>query len=101
MLRTFGGSEDVVKRWAAVLGIFGVIGIPIIILSVRLLPSIHPAVFVTRERTTGLVDPGMRLALAVTGVTFLLLFVWLVHVRARIQRVSDELASLQAEVDGG
>lgn len=100
-LRTFGGAEDVVKRWAAVLGIFGVVGIPIIIVSVRLLPGIHPAVLVTKEREGGLVDPGMRLALVVTGLTFLLFFVWLMRVRTRIQRVTEELASIQADVDAG
>jgi heme exporter protein C len=100
-LRAFGGGEDIVKRWAAVLGIFGVIGIPIIIVSVRLLPGIHPAVLVTRERTAGLIEPGMRLALGMTGFAFLLLFILLVHVRTRIERVSDMLASLQADIDAG
>lgn len=99
MLRAFGGVEDVVKRWAAVLGIFGVIGVPIIIVSVRLLPGIHPAVLVTREGGKGLLDPGMRLALYVTGLTFLILFIWIVHVRTRIQRVSDRLARVQAGLD--
>ncbi len=87
MLRAFGGPDDVVKRWAAVLGIFGVIGIPIIIVSVRLLPGIHPAVLMTREGTSGLVDPRMRLALYVTAMAFVLVLVWLVHLRARLERV--------------
>jgi heme exporter protein C len=98
MLRAFGGQEDLVKRWAAVLGIFGVIGIPIIIVSVRLLPGMHPAVLMTRKGTTGLVDPQMRLALGVTAFAFLLLFVWLVHVRARLQRLSEDLALLHADL---
>lgn len=101
MLRSFGGEEELVRRWAAVLGIFGVIDIPIIILSVRLFPSIHPAVLVTRERTGGLLEPGMQLALGVTMLAFLLLFVWLVHLRARIQRVSDALAVMRADLDAG
>jgi hypothetical protein len=84
-----------------VLGIFGVIGIPIIIVSVRLLPGIHPAVLVTSEQTSGLVDPGMRLALGVTGVAFFFLFAWLVHVRFRLQRVSDSLSRAQADLDQG
>jgi heme exporter protein C len=100
MLRAFGGQEDLVKRWAAVLGIFGVIGIPIIIVSVRLLPGMHPAVLVTRKGTTGLVDPQMRLALGVTGLAFLFLFVWLVHLRARLQRLSDDLALMRADLTG-
>lgn len=98
MLRAFGGTDDLVKRWAAVLGIFGVIGIPLIILSVRLLPGIHPAVLMTREGKTGLVDPGMRLALYVTGVAFLLVFIWLVHLRTRLQRLSERVETMHANI---
>lgn len=100
MLRAFGGAEDLVKRWAAVLGIFGVIGIPIIILSVRLLPGIHPAVLMTREGKTGLVDGRMRLALYVTAAAFAFLLVWLVHLRARLERLGDALRRLEAERGG-
>ena len=81
----------------AVLGIFGVIGVPIIIVSVRLLPGIHPAVLMTREGTTGLVDPRMRAALYITAFAFLLLLTWLVHLRTRLQRLTDELATIQAD----
>ncbi len=101
MLRTFGGTDDVVKRWAAVLGIFGVIGIPIIIVSVRLLPGIHPAVLMTKEGASGLVDGRMRLALYVTAVAFVLLFTWLVHLRVRLERVGERLATIQAEIGRG
>jgi heme exporter protein C len=97
MLRAYGGTEDLVKRWAAVLGIAGVLNIPLIIVSVRLLPGIHPAVLMTREGKTGLVDPRMQLALAVTGLAFVLVFVWLVHLRARVQRLTETLAELRAE----
>ena len=37
MLRAFGGEDDAVRRYAAVLGIIGVLDIPIIMVSVRLL----------------------------------------------------------------
>ena len=97
MLRAFGGEDDLVKRWAAVLGIFGVIGIPIIIVSVRLLPGIHPAVLMTREGTSGLLDPGMRLALYVTALAFLSVFVWFVHLRTRLQRIADGVAAIHAD----
>ena len=97
MLRAFGGDDDLVRRWAAVLGIFGVLGIPIIIVSVRILPGIHPAVLMTREGNTGLVDPRMRLALYVTAVAFLFVFIWLVHLRTRLQRLADTMAAMHAE----
>jgi heme exporter protein C len=98
VLRSFGGRDDLVKRWAAVLGIFGVVGIPIIIVSVYLLPGIHPAVLINREGQTGLVDPRMRVALYTTAVAFLLLFTWMVHLRTRLQRMTEELAMLQADL---
>ena len=44
MLRAFGGDEDAIARYAAVLGIVGVLEIPVIHVSVRLLQGIHPAV---------------------------------------------------------
>jgi heme exporter protein C len=100
MLRAFGGAEDLVRRWAAVLGIAGVLNIPIIIVSVRLLPGIHPAVLMTREGRTGLVDPLMRLTLAVTGLAFVLVFAWLVHLRTRMQRVAETVAVLRADLAG-
>jgi heme exporter protein C len=96
MLRTFGGGEDLVKRWCAVLGIFGVIGIPIIIISVRILPGIHPAVLMTREGNTGLVDGRMRLALYMTACAFLLLSIWMIHLRARLQRIAESVAAMHA-----
>ena len=43
MLRAFGGDDEAVARYAAVLGIVGVLDIPVIRVSVRLLQGIHPA----------------------------------------------------------
>src|SRR5204862_518521 len=73
MLRAFGGEDDAVRRYAAVLGIIGVLDIPIIMVSVRLLRGIHPAVLTRNEGGSGLVDPWMRLALLVSSVALILL----------------------------
>jgi heme exporter protein C len=95
VLRAFGGEDEAVRRWAAILAIVGVIDIPIIQVSVRLLPGIHPAVIVRREGGTGLTDPSMRVALIVAAVAVLLLEAWLIAVRMRMQRVADEAAELR------
>jgi heme exporter protein C len=95
VLRAFGGEDDAVRRWAAVLGIVGVLDIPIIMISVRLLPGMHPAVIVRREGGSGLTDPSMRVALLVSAVAVLLLMAWLIALRMRMQRVADELGEVR------
>ena len=53
MLRAFGGDDEAIARYAAVLGIVGVLDIPVIRVSVRLLQGIHPAVLTTRDGGSG------------------------------------------------
>src|SRR2546422_5837655 len=81
MLRSFGGEDEAVARYAAVLGIVGVLDIPIIRVSVRLLHGIPPAVITTREGGSGLVDPWMRAGLIVSSLALILLAVWLMQLR--------------------
>jgi heme exporter protein C len=97
MLRAFGGDDDAVRRWAAVLGLVGVLDVPIIMVSVRLLRGIHPAVIAQREGGSGLVDPWMRLALLVSAAAVLLLAAWLMAIRARSGRLAEEVAVLRHE----
>ena len=103
LLRSFGGDDEAVRRWAAVLGIVGVLDIPIIMVSVRLLRGIHPAVIVRNEGGSGLVDPWMRIGLVVSAVAVLLLTAWLIRLRADGARLSEEVALLrrQALARGG
>ena len=100
MLRAFGGDDDAVRRYAAVLGIIGVLDIPIIMVSVRLLRGIHPAVITRNQGGSGLVDPWMRAGLGVSALALILLAAWLVVLRVRTARLADEVAVLrrQAEV---
>ena len=98
MLRAFGGEDDAVRRYAAVLGLVGVLDIPIIMVSVRLLRGIHPAVIARKEGGSGLLDPWMQLGLLVSSVAVLLLGSWLIALRARTGRLSDEVAELRREV---
>jgi len=99
MLRAFGGSDESVSRYAAVLGIVGVLDIPVIRVSVRLLQGIHPAVLTTREGGSGLTDPTMRFTLYVSSVAILLLAGWLVALRARAARLESEVTALRREVE--
>jgi heme exporter protein C len=97
MLRAFGGEDDAVARYAAVLGIIGVLDIPLIRVSVRLMAGIHPAVLTRREGGTGLADPWMQLALGVSSLALLLLAVWLMALRVRLARLEDEAATVRRE----
>src|SRR5262249_5449568 len=95
MLRAFGGPDEAVRRYAAVLGIVGVLDIPIIMVSVRLLRGIHPAVLNQKEGGSGLVGPWMQIGLLVSGVALILLACWLMVLRARSERLAGELAALR------
>jgi len=95
MLRAFGGDDDAVRRYAAVLGIIGVLDIPIIMVSVRLLRGIHPAVITRNQGGSGLVDPWMRAGLGVSALALILLATWLVALRVRTARLADEVAVLR------
>jgi heme exporter protein C len=97
MLRAFGGEDEAVNRYAAVLGIIGVLDIPIIMVSVRLLRGMHPAVIARNEGGSGLVDPWMRIALLVSAVALILLGSWLMQLRVRMGRLGEEMATLRHE----
>jgi heme exporter protein C len=97
VLRSLGGPDDQLARYAAVLGIVGAIDIPVIIVSVRMWRGVHPAVLMTREGTSGLLDPMMKLTLFFSAFCFMLFFTWLVTIRVRALRCRDELEALHLE----
>jgi heme exporter protein C len=98
ILRLYGGPDEQIARHAAVLGIAGAVNIPVIMVSVRLWRGIHPAVLMTREGTTGLVDPAMRFTLYFAALSFLLLLAWLISVRVRALRCEERIAELEREL---
>ena len=98
ILRSMGGADEPVARYAAVLGIVGVLDIPLIRVSVRLWRGIHPSVIANREGGSGLTDPSMRFTLYLTALVFVLLYVWMVRIRVRWLRVEDETESLAREL---
>src|SRR6266403_1159259 len=89
MLRAFGGEDEAVRRYA------GVLGIPLIMVSVRLLRGIHPAVITRNEGGSGLVDPWMRAGLVVSALALVLLAAWLIALRMRSARLAEEVAALR------
>jgi heme exporter protein C len=95
MLRAFGGDDEGIRRYAAVLGIVGVLDIPIIRVSVRLLRGIHPSVITRNDGGSGLVDPSMRLALYVSALAVSAVAVWMVQLRMRSSRLAEEIAVLR------
>jgi heme exporter protein C len=76
-------------RYAAVLGIVGVLDIPILYVAVRLWRGIHPKV----ERMA----PEMAWTLLVCTGAFLCLFAWLLWLRLRSLSLRDEIAALRRQ----
>ena len=103
MLRAMGDDTPQIARFAAVVGIVAAADVPVIIVSVRLWRTIHPAVLVTREGGHGLEDPRMVATLLVSMAAFTALFIWLLmlrfatlRTRARLDRIARECGMLQA-----
>jgi heme exporter protein C len=92
LVRAHGTNPLQIRRFAAVLGILGFVNVPLVYFSVQLWAAdqqLHP-------RRIGLA-PEMRTALAVCMVAFLLLFVYLLQRRLKLERAVEELARLQQE----
>jgi heme exporter protein C len=90
LLRLFAGDTEQVARYAAVLGIVGVLDIPILHLATRLWRGIHPKV----EKMA----PEMMWTLLVGMSAFLLLFCWLLWLRMRNLSQHDEITALRQQV---
>src|SRR5215469_13396037 len=97
LLRAFADDTDEIARFAAVLGIVGVLDVPVVIISVRLWRTIHPAVLLTRQGEHGLQDPRMVATLLVSLGAFTILYVWLLWMRLTTLRLRTRLAGLRRE----
>jgi len=100
ILRAYGGEDEAVARYAAVLGIIGVLDIPVIRVSVRLLNGIHPSVINKPESQSSGLDPSMWNTLWVSSAAMLLLASWLVVLRMRAERLAGEASALRREIEG-
>lgn len=98
MLRAMADDTPQVARFAAVVGIVAVADVPIIVVSVRLWRTIHPAVLVTRQGSHGLEDPRMVATLVVSIAAFTALFVWILMLRFATLRTRTRLNHLALEL---
>jgi heme exporter protein C len=89
LLRLLTGDNELIARYAAVLGIVGVLDIPILYIAVRLWRGIHPKV----EQMA----PEMALTLLVCTSAFLCLFTWLLWLRLSSLSLHDEVAALRRQ----
>ena len=96
-LRAFTDDHERGARWAAAVGIFGFINVPIVYMSVRWWRTIHQV-----QSTSSSVDPVYRIGLLVNVITFTLLVVYLMLKRAESARLERALdAALEARMLGG
>ena len=93
-LRVIADELAQVGRLAAVVGIVAAADVPVIIVSVRLWRTIHPAVIVTRQGIHGLDDPRMIATLLVSMVAFTLLCAWLLMLRFMMLRTAGRIVEL-------
>ena len=92
LLRLLAGDNELIARYAAVLGVVGVLDIPLLYIAVKLWRGMHPKL----ER--GGLPPEMILTLLVCTGAFLCLFVWLLWLRLRNLTLRDEVAALRRQV---
>jgi heme exporter protein C len=94
MLRAMAGDSEQGARFGAVVGIVAALDVPIVIVSVRLWRTIHPAVLVTRQGGHGLEDPRMVATLLVSLAAFTALFIWILCLRFATLRMHTRLGAL-------
>src|SRR5215470_15630788 len=98
MLRVMANEVPGVGRLAAVVGIVAAADVPVIVVSVRLWRTIHPAVIVTRQGGHGLEDPRMIATLLVSLAAFTVLCVWLLMLRFATLRMSTRIVELSRDL---
>lgn len=98
MLRATADDSPQIARYGAVIGIVAALDVPVVIVSVRLWRTIHPAVLVTRQGGHGLQDFSMVLTLLVSLTAFTLLFAWLLMLRFSELRMRSRLNDAMREI---
>ena len=96
MLRAYGGDTPQIARSAAVVGIIGVIDIPIINQSVRWWRTLHPAPIV--ERADPALPPAMLQAMFVALLAFLILYAFLTLQRFRVEQLHAAVGQLRQDL---
>lgn len=93
VLRSFGGSGEVEKRFAAGLAIFGLLDLPVIHYSVQRWRGTHPTVITGKG---GGLHPDMYPALFLSFGLFTLLAIVLIWQRARAERLNQRLQAIES-----
>jgi heme exporter protein C len=104
MLRASADDTAQVARFGAVVGLVAALDVPVVIASVRLWRTIHPAVLVTKQGGHGLEDPRMVATLLVSLAAFTALWAWILmlrfaqlRTRSRMLAVAQEMAFAHAD----
>jgi heme exporter protein C len=96
MLRATARDDPRVARFSAVFGIIGFLDVPIVIVSARYWRAISPVLFQENAQgiTFGLTGEMVQTVL-VCIIGFVLLFVWLLAQRVRLETLHDELMAIR------
>jgi len=84
-----------VKKNAAVLGLFGMIMVPLSYLSSRFLRSHHPVIVGTEDQDS--FDPALRMGLYTGLFAFLLIYIFLFNIRMRIEEMERTMLNARME----
>ena len=94
VLRSFGGTGEVEKRFAAGLSIFGLLDMPVIHYSVQRWRGTHPTVITGKG---GGLHPDMYPALFIGFFLFTLIAVLLIWQRARLEGLRQRVQALEID----
>lgn len=98
VMRSSMADSPMIARYAAVVGIVAALDVPVVIVSVRLWRTIHPAVIVTRQGGHGLQDPRMIITLLVSLLAFTVMWAWMLLVRFTQLRMRTRMVEVRREL---
>ena len=84
-----------VKKNAAILGLSGMLMVPLSYLSSRFLRSHHPVIVGTEDQ--GSLDPSLRIGLYMGLFGFLLIYIFLFNTRMKIEKLERDMLKLKME----
>ena len=88
-------DTDQVKKNAAILGLSGMLMVPLSFLSSRYLRSHHPVIVGTEEQ--GSLDPSLRLGLYLGLFGLLFVFIFLFQLRMQIEKMERDIFNFKME----
>ena len=88
-------ENSVVKNNAAILGLSGMLMVPLSYFSSRFLRSHHPVIVGTEEQ--GSLDPSLRAGLYAGLLSFLLIYIFLFQLRMKVEEVEKNLLKSKME----